>query len=160
MYVLFCQTPLLLFYKIILKRSNQHSFPPSLRACWIKLNGEFQKRLLPIGLTPDQYTALRWLNESKEDAICQKDLAKLMFTDQNNISGLVKRMESTGIVRRQNSNHDKRRKLLEMTRKGKSLLSLATPVAKKLENETLFKLNAKEKKQLVSSLRDICQILH
>jgi DNA-binding MarR family transcriptional regulator len=100
------------------------------------------------------------LNESKEDAICQKDLAKLMFTDPNNISGLVKRMESTGIVRRQNSNHDKRRKLLEMTRKGKSLLSLATPVAKKLENETLFKLNAKEKKQLVSSLRDICQILH
>ena len=47
-----------------------------------------------------------------------------------------------------------------MTHKGKSLLSLATPVAKKLENETLFKLNTKEKKQLVSSLRDICQILH
>ena len=143
-----------------MKRSNQHSFPPSLRACWIKLNAEFQKRLLPIGLTPDQYTALRWLNESKEGAICQKDLAELMFTDSNNISGLVKRMESTGIVRRQNSKHDKRRKLLEMTRKGKSLLSLATPVAKNLENETLIKLNTKEKKQLISSLRDICQILH
>ena len=96
----------------------------------------------------------------RKGAICQKDLAKLMFTDPNNISGLVKRMESTGIVRRQNSKHDKRRKLLEMTRKGKSLLSLATPVAKNLENEILIKLNTKEKKQLISSLRDICQILH
>lgn len=143
-----------------MKRSNQHSFPPSLRACWIKLNGEFQKRLLPIGLTPDQYTALRWLNESKEDAICQKDLAKLMFTDPNNISGLVKRMESTGMLCRKKSNHDKRIKLLEITHKGKNLLSLATPVAKRLENETLIKLNTKEKKQLISSLRDICQILH
>jgi DNA-binding MarR family transcriptional regulator len=129
-----------------LKRSNQHSFPPSLRACWIKLNGEFQKRLLPIGLTPDQYTALRWLNESKEDAICQKDLAKLMFTDPNNISGLVKRMESTGMLCRKNSNHDKRIKLLEITHKGKNLLSLATPVAKRLENETLIKLEYKRKK--------------
>lgn len=160
MYVLFCQTPLLLFYKITLKGSKQHSFPPSLRACWIKLNAEFQKRLSPIGLTPDQYTALRWLNESKEDAICQKDLAKLMFTDPNNISGLVKRMESTGMLRRKNSRYDKRRKLLEITHKGKSLLNLATPVARKLENETLSKLNTKEKKQLISSLRDICQILH
>jgi DNA-binding MarR family transcriptional regulator len=120
----------------------------------------FQKRLSPIGLTPDQYTALRWLNESKEDTICQKDLAKLMFTDPNNISGLVKRMESTGMLRRKNSRYDKRRKLLEITHKGKSLLNLATPVARKLENETLSKLNTKEKKQLISSLRDICQILH
>ena len=160
MYVLFCQTPLLLFYKIILKRSKQHSFPPSLRACWIKLNAVFQKRLSPIGLTPDQYTALRWLNESKEDAICQKDLAMLMFTDPNNISGLVKRMESAGMLRRKNSRYDKRRKLLEITHEGKSLLNLATPVARKLENETLSKLNTKEKKQLISSLRDICQILH
>jgi ribosomal protein S25 len=39
-------------------------------------------------------------------------------------------------------------------------LSLATPVAKRLENETLIKLSTKEKKQLISSLRDICQILH
>ena len=120
----------------------------------------FQKRLSPIGLTPDQYTALRWLNESKEDAICQKDSAKLMFTDPNNISGLVKRMESAGMLRRKNSRYDKRRKLLEITHDGKSLLNLATPVARKLENETLSKLNTKEKKQLISSLRDICQILH
>jgi DNA-binding MarR family transcriptional regulator len=69
-------------------------------------------------------------------------------------------MESTGMLCRKNSNHDKRIKLLEITHKGKNLLSLATPVAKRLENETLIKLSTKEKKQLISSLRDICQILH
>ena len=37
-----------------------------------------------IGLTPDQYIALRWLSELPEGSVNQTTLKRLMFTDPNN----------------------------------------------------------------------------
>ena len=76
------------------------TLPPLLRSCWIKLNATFQNQVAKIGLTPDQYTVLRWLNELDHETVSQKDLKRLMFTDANNIAALVKRMESSGLIKR------------------------------------------------------------
>ena len=72
--------------------------PQLLRKCWMRLNAIFQKRVAKVGLTPDQYIALRWLNEFPEGSVNQAMLKKLMFTDPNNITGLMGRMEKLGLV--------------------------------------------------------------
>ena len=97
------------------------NFPPELRACWIKLNSTFQKNLQTLGLTPDQFTALRWINELNDEPLCQKNLAQLMFTDSNNISGLIRRMEKLKLITRETDTKDKRKKLSKLlTREIKS----------------------------------------
>ena len=62
------------------------NLPPLLRECWNKLNSTFMKRVKKIGITPDQYTSLRWIHEFSDDMISQSKLAELMCTDANNIA--------------------------------------------------------------------------
>ena len=66
------------------------------------------KRVKTVGLTPDQYIALRWLHEFPTGQIPQVKLAELMFTDSNNIAGLMKRMEQLNLVRRKFNPIDQR----------------------------------------------------
>ena len=97
------------------------NFPPELRACWIKLNSTFQKNLHALGLNPVQFTVLRWINELNDEPLCQKNLAQLMFTDSNNISGLIRRMEKLKLITRETDTKDKRKKLSKLlTREIKS----------------------------------------
>ena len=73
---------------IIFHEEEKAYEPPALRACWIKLNLDFWKRLQPTGITPDQYSVLRWIHELDQKAIYQKD-HKLLFTDPNNIASTL-----------------------------------------------------------------------
>ena len=143
-----------------MKSYLQKSFPPALRSCWIKLNAEFKKRLLKVGLTPDQYSVLRWIKEAHEDRLCQGELAKLMFTDANNISELVKRMEVMKLLVRTSAATDRRKKLLKISSKGVKLLQLSKPIAKALEEIILANLDRDEKERLLSMLRCVCQKLN
>ena len=120
--------------------------PPLLRKCWMRLNAIFQKReSRHSSLTPDQYTVLRWLNELPEGTISQSTLKKLMFTDQNNIAGLMGRMEKLDLVERKTDSSDRRRKLIYCTRKGKALFEQAQPIATELEERCCPAFLPKEK---------------
>ena len=90
-------------------QSTDAQFPPLLRKCWMRLNALFQKRVAAIGLTPDQYIALRWLNELPSGTVYQLTLKKLMFTDPNNIAGLMARMERMGLIERRADVADRRK---------------------------------------------------
>lgn len=124
---------------------QEQRLPPLLRNCWIKLNSTLQKRLQPLGITPDQYIVLRWLYEKQSFQVNQSDLAKLMFTDANNISGLTLRMEKANLIHRTTSAKDKRHKVLRLTKFGKSKFYKSRPIAKSLESEVLGVLNNSEK---------------
>ena len=134
--------------------------PPLLRKCWMRLNAIFQKRVATVGLTPDQYTVLRWLNELPEGTISQSTLKKLMFTDQNNIAGLMGRMEKLDLVERKTDSSDRRRKLIYCTRKGKVLFEQAQPIATELEEEVLSGLSPKEKVDFLGYLSEINRYFH
>ena len=134
--------------------------PPLLRKCWMRLNAIFQKRVAAVGITPDQYTALRWLNELPEGTISQSTLKKLMFTDSNNIAGLMGRMEKLNLVERKTDASDRRRKLVYCTRKGKTLLKEAKLIATKLEEEVLSVLSSEEKVDFLGYLREINRYFH
>jgi DNA-binding MarR family transcriptional regulator len=134
--------------------------PPLLRKCWMRLNAIFQKRVAKVGLTPDQYTALRWLNELPEGAISQLTLKKLMFTDPNNIAGLMGRMEKLDLVERKTDVSDRRRKLVYCTSKGTALFNEAKLIATQLEEEVLSVLSEEERVDFLGLLGEINHYFH
>ena len=131
-----------------------------LRSCWIKLNTTFQKRLLPFGITPDQYTALRWIYERCGEETNQVTLAALMFTDANNISGLLSRMVKSGLIKRMVSSSDHRMKYLKITPAGLKKFNATRPVALSLEEEVLAGLNTADKETFLHLLNRLSSDLH
>ncbi|MES2573088.1 MAG: hypothetical protein V4710_23900, partial [Verrucomicrobiota bacterium] len=44
-------------------RPDRKRLPPLLRRAWYGLNQAFRQRVAHLGITPDQYSILRWLSE-------------------------------------------------------------------------------------------------
>ena len=143
-----------------MRRDKNRRLPPLLRSCWIKLNTAFQKRLLPFGITPDQYTALRWIYERCGEETNQVTLAALMFTDANNISGLLSRMVKSGLIKRMVSSSDHRMKYLKITPAGLNKFTATRPVALSLEEEVLAGLNKADKETFLHLLNRLSSDLH
>jgi DNA-binding MarR family transcriptional regulator len=131
-----------------------------LRACWIKLNSTFGKRLQPTGITPDQYSVLRWIHELDQKAIYQKDLAKLLFTDPNNIASLLYRMEKNGLIKRNPVHSDKRKKLVVATKLGKEKWQLCRQIALDVEKALTSTLSTEERTFISSTLKQISNYLN
>src|SRR5216117_1803259 len=70
---------------------ERRRLPLLLRRSWYGLNQAFRRRILPLGLTPDQFTVLRTLLEN--EGIRQRELTQLMSSDPNTVAALVERME-------------------------------------------------------------------
>lgn len=143
-----------------MNKRKQKTFPPALRACWIKLNSTFGKRLQPTGITPDQYSVLRWIHELDQKAIYQKDLAKLLFTDPNNIASLLYRMEKNGLIKRNSVHSDKRKKLVVATKLGKEKWLLCRQIALDVEKALTSTLSTEEKTFISSTLKQISNYLN
>lgn len=143
-----------------MRRDKNRRLPPLLRSCWIKLNTAFQKRLLPFGITPDQYTALRWIYERCGEETNQVTLAALMFTDANNISGLLSRMVKSGLIKRMVSSSDHRMKYLKITPAGLKKFNATRPVALSLEEEVLAGLNTADEETFLHLLNRLSSDLH
>ena len=74
--------------------------PVLLRRAWYGLNQAFRQRVAPLGLTPDQFSILRWLSEGDPRGLTQRTLTDLMASDPNTITSTLSRMESAGLIAR------------------------------------------------------------
>src|SRR4051812_47942191 len=74
--------------------------PPLLRRAWYGLNQTFRQRVAHLGLTPDQYSILRWLSEGEAAGLTQRQITKLMASDPNTITSTLARMEKAGMISR------------------------------------------------------------
>jgi DNA-binding MarR family transcriptional regulator len=110
------------------------------------------KRVKKIGITPDQYIALRWVHEFSDEMVSQAKLAELMCTDANNIAGIMKRMEIMKLIKRKKNPIDNRQKVIFPTTKGTLIFQKGKIIADKLEKEILSCLSSKEKKHFLALL--------
>lgn len=131
------------------------NLPPLLRECWNKLNSTFMKRVKTIGITPDQYTALRWIHEFSEEMVSQARLAELMCTDANNITGIMKRMETMKLIKRKINQGDKRQKVIFPTPKGSLFFKKGKIIADQLEKEIFASFSSEEKKHFLTLLNQL-----
>jgi MarR family transcriptional regulator, organic hydroperoxide resistance regulator len=103
-------------------------------------------------LSPAQCHVLHLIEPGKP--IPMGRLAETMACDASNVTGLVDRLESRGLVKRQPSTADRRQKVLDLTPAG---VRLRTVVRERLQKppESLARLSAEDQRALVRILRDL-----
>ncbi|MDO6437844.1 MarR family transcriptional regulator [Cyclobacterium sp. 1_MG-2023] len=86
--------------------------------------------LSKIGLTYPQYLVMMVLWES--DGMRINEIKEKLFLDTNTVSPLLKRIESMGLINRTRSNEDERSVIVTLTKKGKELKELASPIPEQM----------------------------
>lgn len=124
---------------------------PLLRRSWYHLNQAFRRHIARVGLTPDQFTVLRWLVEQTE-GITQRALAELMASDANTIASLLTRMQGGGLIERKADANDRRCNILRATRKGRAIHARLQPAASALQDRVLSSIPAEERARFLVQL--------
>jgi len=76
-----------------------------------------------LGLSPAQLHALRLMERDTE--IPMSSLAGMLFCDASNVTGIVDRLETRGLIERRPASHDRRVKLLSLTDEGARVREVA-----------------------------------
>jgi MarR family transcriptional regulator, organic hydroperoxide resistance regulator len=82
------------------------------RDWWVALCAEFD-------LTPAQGHALRALDPARP--VPMSTLAEALLCDASNVTGIVDKLESRGLIARQGTDHDRRVKQLAVTEQGRQI---------------------------------------
>ena len=101
-------------------------------------------------LSPAQCHVLHLIEPNQPVAMGQ--IAESLACDASNVTGLIDRLESRGLVRRQPSSGDRRIKVLELTQAGARLRSI---VMERMTQppEILGRLSVEEQRELVRILK-------
>jgi DNA-binding MarR family transcriptional regulator len=129
--------------------------PPLLRRAWYSLNQAFRQRISPLGITPDQYSILRWLSESPPEGLTQKEITERMTSDAATITSTLRRMETSALLSRTRHETDGRAKRVRLLPKGTSLFTQAQFIAQELQNNVLGELKKEEGERFLELLEKI-----
>ena len=111
--------------------------PVLLRRAWYGLNQAFRQRIAHLGITPDQFSILRWLNEGDPNGLTQRTLTDLMASDPNTITSTLTRMERAGLVSREPHERDRRAHRVRMQPKGRRVFEKGRELAMDLQAQML-----------------------
>ena len=131
--------------------SHENRFPVLLRGAWFGMNKAFRQRIKDLGITTSQYTLMRCLHENQQ-GITQEDLSKLISSNKNNVSSLVKRLIGLGMIRREKDANDNRKSILSLTPKGDQLYLKARTEADSLRNEMVASFSPHKEEEFVDLL--------
>jgi len=137
---------------------ERRRLPPILRRAWYGLNQAFRRRIVHLGLTPDQFTVMRTLLE--HEGISQRQLTSLMSSDPNTVAALLERMEKAGLIERQTHERDRRANWLRLNARGQNKYEAAREIAVGLQNEVLSALPPDARERFLATLgkiADACQ---
>ena len=107
--------------------------PPLLRRAWYSLNQTFRQRIAHLGITPDQYSILRWLHEGDPRGLTQQTITDLMASDPNTITSIIQRMEKAGLVSRHAHESDRRARRVRVEDSGRDRYLAALEIAHSLQ---------------------------
>ena len=107
-----------------------------------------------LDLSPAQGHALRALDPDRP--VAMSALADAMFCDASNVTGIVDKLESRGLIARQSADHDRRVKQLVVTERGRRLRDKL--IARMLEPpQVMATLPTELKARLTEVLRSILE---
>lgn len=105
----------------------------------------------PAGLSRSQFNALTVLHRSQRH-LSMRELAEMMAIQQTNLSGVIKGLKDTGMVRQQASAEDERARLVSITKKGEEFLSTFLPLHWKNLERLMSQLTVNDRRRLSSLL--------
>lgn len=129
--------------------------PPLLRRAWYSLNQAFRQRIAPLGITPDQFSILRWLHESPPAGLTQTEITARMASDPATITATVARMEKAGLLRRVRHESDGRAKRVQILPRGLEIFEQAQSVAQSLQGAVLNALSPDETERFLALLETV-----
>jgi DNA-binding MarR family transcriptional regulator len=134
---------------------TRRRFPSLLRRAWFSLNQAFRRRVAHLGITPDQFTALRTLAEGDPRGLTQRELAQAMSSDPNTIASLVERMVKAKVVERTQHERDRRANRIRLLPAGKRRLEKARAIALELQREILSVLPQDRREPFLTELEKV-----
>lgn len=129
--------------------------PVLLRRAWFGLNQSFRQRTAHLGITPDQFSILRWLSEGDTQGLTQRALGDLMASDANTITSTLSRMEKAGLIARQRHENDRRARRVTLQPAGKRALTRGRKIALELQEQVLAALPAGRREKFLEELEAI-----
>ncbi len=111
-----------------------------------------ERKLAKSGLTPEQVDVL-WICRDHPEPLIPAELARLMFREEQTITGLLNRLEREGLVRRIPKRKGKPFTELKITDKGREAAGAGIEVARALMTEIMSTLSAPEHEELQRVLR-------
>ncbi len=131
--------------------------PPLLRRAWYSLNQAFRHRIAHLGITPDQYSILRWLQEGDTRGLTQQTLTDLMASDPNTITSILQRMEKAGLITRRAHESDKRARRVCVEQLGRDAFSAAYDIATELQGEILHNIPQARRDRFLKDLELVAE---
>lgn len=108
----------------------------------------------PFGITPQQFNILRILRGQFPDRISAKEIKERMLDQNSDVSRLLDRLSTKGLVERKQCPSDKRAADVYITRKGLRLLEKIDPHVDKADE--FIQVDENEAK-ILSDLLDKCR---
>ena len=99
-----------------------------LRKASRRLSQLYDSALAPVGLKSTQFAILVEIDRQAGEPPTLSDLADALVMDQSTIGQNLRPVERDGLVSLEHDEADRRRRLVKLTRKGKSLLVAAQPL--------------------------------
>lgn len=143
--------------KLPIDSPERRRLPILLRHAWYGLNQAFRRRIAHLGVTPDQFTAMRTLLEGDPQGLVQSELTKRMASDPNTIASLVERMEKAGLVERRTHETDRRANRIQLKPKGLQKYEAAREIAVKLQQEVLVSLPENGREEFLQNLANVAE---
>jgi MarR family transcriptional regulator, lower aerobic nicotinate degradation pathway regulator len=110
----------------------------------------FAEECQEFGLTCLQYSALARIRE--RPGIDVTRLSEIMHFDRSTLGGVIERLEAKNYIQRSGTEKDKRIKILEVTKLGKSLLAQIEPHLARVNRRVMGSLSVEEQKGLTKLL--------
>jgi len=140
------------------KIETSRRLPPLLRRAWYSLNQAFRRRIAHLGITPDQYSILRWLQEGDTRGLTQQTITDLMASDPNTITSILRRMEKAGFLSRHPHETDRRARRVRLEPKGRRIFAEAFEIALRLQEEALSVLPESRRARFLADLDAIAEV--
>jgi MarR family transcriptional regulator, lower aerobic nicotinate degradation pathway regulator len=107
-------------------------------------------------ITPVQYSILSALDQTGN--VEQIALSRAVGLDTTNVADVLARLERQGMVRRRLSPHDKRRKVVTLTKAGRAVLRRIDAGAARAHARTLAALEPKARDRFVRDLARLVEV--
>lgn len=104
-------------------------------AWWLKTI--MSRDLKEFGLTHEQYNVLRILKGKHPEQMCVRDIACRMIEKSSNVPRIIDRLELKKLVKRANSDIDKRETVISLTQSGITILEACNRLVNVLMDETM-----------------------
>jgi MarR family transcriptional regulator, 2-MHQ and catechol-resistance regulon repressor len=132
------------------QRQDSNGVIEAISATYRILRRESEELLSKEDMTRPQFQALMSL--AQRGPILMKEISEKMFVTRANVTGIIDRLESKGLVRRTANHRDRRATMIELTPKGVALQERVSSKYTTFMQDSLKVLTEDEQKSLRDAL--------